>query len=258
MCTPENFTPGNQTNPNPSSVLGEDSSSALASSKSSTVKELGPDGLPWDDTVDYDTVSDEEPSSNGTSNEKPFSIENPNEDPSPNTTINEEPSSNIDENEEPSSNIDENEEPSSKVNENEEPSSNRTPASESNPPVGWTFRPSVTPPPIPIVQRSTPPIRTPEPFIPKLPPTPLGFVMPSKDPRAPPPLYAESPWRELWNADVKMFGSIDKDQWIHFQRQSRNNSESYGFVETDQYLLKPARTLKGIGNAKLTDISPRP
>ncbi|KAL0231475.1 hypothetical protein GEMRC1_010879 [Eukaryota sp. GEM-RC1] len=156
---------------NPSSVLGEDSSSVLASSKSSTVKELGPDGLPWDDTVDYDIVSDEEPSSNGTSNEKPFSIENPNEDPSPNITINEEPSSN--------------------VNENEEPSSNRTPASESNPPVGWTYRPSVTYP-----NSTTPPIRTPEPFIPKLPPTPLGFVMPSKDPRAPPPLHAKSPWRE--------------------------------------------------------------
>ncbi|KAL0252229.1 hypothetical protein GEMRC1_001441 [Eukaryota sp. GEM-RC1] len=66
VCTPENFTPGNKTNPNtssdlgdnpqsssdldskqnPSSVLGEDSSSVLASSKSSTVKELGPDGLP--------------------------------------------------------------------------------------------------------------------------------------------------------------------------------------------------------------------
>ncbi|KAL0251411.1 hypothetical protein GEMRC1_000624 [Eukaryota sp. GEM-RC1] len=72
VCTPENFTPGNKTNPNPSSdlgdnpqsssdldskqnpssVLGEDSSSVLASSKFSTVKELGPDGLPWDDTVD--------------------------------------------------------------------------------------------------------------------------------------------------------------------------------------------------------------
>ncbi|KAL0246878.1 hypothetical protein GEMRC1_008084 [Eukaryota sp. GEM-RC1] len=199
---------------------------------------------PWDDTVDYDIVSDEEPSSNGTSNEKPFSIENPNEDPSPNTTINEEPSSKVDDNEEPSSNVNENEELSSNVNEDEEPSSNRTPASESNPSVGWTYRPSVTPPPIPIVQRTTPPIRTPEPFIPELPPTPLGFVMPSKDPRAPPPLHAKSPWRELWNADVKMFGSIDKDQWSHFQRQSVNNAESYGFVETDQYLLRPARTLK--------------
>ncbi|KAL0231280.1 hypothetical protein GEMRC1_010684 [Eukaryota sp. GEM-RC1] len=156
VCTPKNFTPGNKTNPNPSSDLGDNpqsssdldskqnpsSSSLLATSNSSTVKKLGPDGLAWDDTVEYDIVSDEELSSNGTSNEKPSSIETPNEDTSPNITINEEPSSSVDE--------------------NEESSSNRTPACKSNPTIGWTYRPSVTPPPIPIVQRNTPPTRTPE------------------------------------------------------------------------------------------------
>ncbi|KAL0231292.1 hypothetical protein GEMRC1_010696 [Eukaryota sp. GEM-RC1] len=68
--------------------------------------------------------------------------------------------------------------------------------------------------------------------------------MPSKDPRAPPPLHAKSAWREIWNVDVKMFGSIDKEQWSHFQRQSVTNAEEYCFVETDRFLLKPARTLK--------------
>ncbi|KAL0241541.1 hypothetical protein GEMRC1_006776 [Eukaryota sp. GEM-RC1] len=66
VCTPEHFTPGNNTNPSPSSDLGKthNPSSDLGTTKPSSDlaskdnpppnTELGPDGKPWDDTVEFD------------------------------------------------------------------------------------------------------------------------------------------------------------------------------------------------------------
>ncbi|KAL0236436.1 hypothetical protein GEMRC1_003018 [Eukaryota sp. GEM-RC1] len=78
MCAPGHFTPGSMTNPSPSSDLGINKDQNPIPTWHPRIippqdTELGPDGKPWDDTVDFEKPNEdpETPDSSSSKNNHP-------------------------------------------------------------------------------------------------------------------------------------------------------------------------------------------
>ncbi|KAL0243213.1 hypothetical protein GEMRC1_005774 [Eukaryota sp. GEM-RC1] len=235
VCTPEHFTPGNNTNPSPSSDLGktQNPSSDLGTTKSSSNlaskdnpppnTEFGPDGKPWDDTVEFD--EDELPNNSSSEDDNP-----------PEETIHEVVNSPVVteppvENDNP---------PSSGKADRNTPPKNTSPVTVT-PQTNSASSPSISPLPKPIPRNSQNPKLAPKP-----PTTVPGFTMPGTDPNLPGLLTTSSSAKEIHEAERRMYQNFDAVQWQEFRTQSRLNGETYPEYEKDSFLLKPAKQLKRV------------